>query len=107
MEQQLSAGLREGQIAELVEDDEVQTGQEVSKPALASCAPLGLEAVDQVDGGEESPTRSGANAASRDGDRQMRFAGTGRTRGILPNITIPMRRSFIGITLATVRAWRS
>ena len=35
------------------------------------------------------------------------LAHAGRTRGILPNITIPMRRSFIGITLATVRAWRS
>ena len=71
VEQQLSTGLREGQIAELVEDDEVQTGQEVSKPPLSSGAPFGLETVDQVDGREESPTRSGANAASCDGDRQM------------------------------------
>ena len=34
------------------------------------------------------------------------FAGAGRTRGILPNITTPMGGSFIGITLATVRSWK-
>jgi hypothetical protein len=71
VEQQLSAGLREGQIAEFVKDDEVETGEEVSKPSLSSGAPFGLETVDQVDCREESPTRSGANAASCDGDRQM------------------------------------
>jgi hypothetical protein len=35
------------------------------------------------------------------------LAGARRTGGILPNITTPMGGSFIGITLATVRAWRS
>jgi hypothetical protein len=39
--------------------------------------------------------------------REMGLAGAARTRGILPNITTPMGGSFIGITLAMVRAWRS
>ena len=36
VEQQLSAGLREGQIAELVEDDEVDAGEKVGEPSLAT-----------------------------------------------------------------------
>jgi hypothetical protein len=39
--------------------------------------------------------------------RGMRIAVTRRSRGILPNITTPKGGSFIGITLVTVRAWRS
>jgi hypothetical protein len=42
-----------------------------------------------------------------EGSAEMRFSRAGRTRGILPNITTPMGGSFIGITLATVRASRS
>jgi hypothetical protein len=37
----------------------------------------------------------------------MGFADPGRPKGILPNITTPRGGSFIGITLDTVRAWRS
>ena len=36
MEQQLAAGLRERQIAELVEDDEVDAGEAVGDAALAA-----------------------------------------------------------------------
>src|ERR1700733_13317385 len=42
-----------------------------------------------------------------EGGAEMLFSRPGRTRGILPNITTPMGGSFIGITLATVRASRS
>ena len=71
MEQQLPTGLGEGQIAELIEDDEVQTGEIIGEPSLPTGSPLGLEPVDQIDSGEESAARAGANAASRDCDRQM------------------------------------
>jgi hypothetical protein len=43
--------------------------------------------------------------ADRRGD--MGLPGSWRSRGILPNITTLMGGSFIGITLATVRALRS
>jgi hypothetical protein len=69
VEQQLPAGLGEGQIAEFIEDDEVQTGKIIGKPSLATSPPLGLKAVDQIDGVEEASARSGADTASRDGDR--------------------------------------
>ena len=42
-----------------------------------------------------------------DGTGQKGLPRAGRTRGIPPNITTPMGGSFIGITLATVSAWRS
>jgi hypothetical protein len=77
VEQQLSADLGEGQIAELIEDDEVETGEEVGEPPLAAGAPFGLEAVDQVNGVEEASARPGSDTAPRNGDRQMRFSGTG------------------------------
>ena len=83
VEQQLPTGLGERQIAELVEDDEVQTGEIIGEPSLAACSPLGLEPVDQIDGVEEASARTGSYTAARDGDRQMRLAGAGRTNVIL------------------------
>ena len=38
MEQQLAAGLREGQITEFVEDDEVEAGETIGKSSLATSA---------------------------------------------------------------------
>src|SRR4029077_17893912 len=77
MEQKLSACLCEGQIAELIKDDEVEPREIISETSRAAIPSFGLEAVDQIDGVEEPAARSGANTASRDRHRQMRFAGTG------------------------------
>jgi hypothetical protein len=54
VEQQLPAGLREGEIAEFVEDHEVEAGEIIGKPSLAACSTLGLELIDEIDGGEEA-----------------------------------------------------
>ena len=48
MEQELAAGLGEGQIAEFVEDDEVHAGQMFGEPTLQAVASLGLEPVDEI-----------------------------------------------------------
>jgi hypothetical protein len=79
VEQQLSAGLGERQIAEFIENDEVETREIIREASLASSARLRLKPVDEIDGGEEAAARSGADAASRDGDRQMRLARAGST----------------------------
>ncbi len=47
VEQQLSSGLGEGQIAELVEDDEVEARQIIGEPALAASSTFSLEPVDK------------------------------------------------------------
>ena len=49
VEQELTASLSEGQIAELIEDDEVHAGQVIGKPALSRVASLGLKPVDEID----------------------------------------------------------
>ena len=49
VEQQLAAGLGEGQVAEFVEDDEVASDEWVRGTALASGAEFGLEVVDPAD----------------------------------------------------------
>ena len=79
MEQQLAAGLSEGQIAEFIEDDEVEAREVIGEPSLAAGAGFGLELVDEIDGGEEAPARSSADAASRDRDGQVCLARPGRS----------------------------
>src|SRR5690348_6588533 len=77
MEQKLAAGLGEGKIAQLVENDEVHPGQMLGEPALSSVAGLGLEPVDEIDDVVEATAGTIADTASRDSDGQMGFAGTG------------------------------
>ncbi len=69
-------------VAELIENDEVHPGETVGEPALAGPA-FGFEPVDEVDGVEEAAARSGANTASRNGDRQMAFARS--SEALLPS----------------------
>ena len=55
VEQQLPAGLGEGEIAEFVEDDEVEACEIIGESSLATGAGLSLELIDEVDGGVEAP----------------------------------------------------
>jgi hypothetical protein len=52
-------------------------GEIVGDASLASASTFGLELIDEIDGGEEAPARSGADATPRDGDGQMRLACAG------------------------------
>jgi hypothetical protein len=92
VEQKLAASPRERQIAELIEDDEVEAGEIIGEPSPPTRPSFGLRSVDQIDGVEEPAARSGANATARDRaakrtdaassgqrarHRQMRLAGAG------------------------------
>jgi hypothetical protein len=55
VEQQLATSLSEGQIAQLVQGDEVETVQIVGKAALLAAACLDLETIDQIDDIVELP----------------------------------------------------
>jgi len=77
MEEQLAASLSERQIAEFVEDDEVEPGQIIGEPSLPASAGFALHSIDEIDDGVKAAARTTADARSRDGDRQMRFAGAG------------------------------
>ena len=58
-------------MAQFVEDDEVQARQMIGEPALTSVPRFGLEAIDQIDHVLEAAARTGADAASGNGDSQM------------------------------------
>src|SRR5512144_1483053 len=77
VEQQLAAGLGERQVADFVEDDEVEPAKAFGETSLMTGPSLGIEPVDQVDDGVEWAT--GALADTRSGDRhhQMALAGAG------------------------------
>src|SRR6266566_7155773 len=77
MEQKLAAGLRERQVAELIEDDEVQPGQMLGDTTLPSVTGFGLEPIDEVDHVVKPTSGTGSDAASGDGDGHMCLAGAG------------------------------
>jgi hypothetical protein len=77
MEEQLPASLSEGQIAKFVENGEVLAGEIIGDPSLTPCACFGFQAINEIDCIEETATQTGADAASRDGNGEMRLAGSG------------------------------
>ena len=76
VEQELAAGLGEREIAEFVQDQEVEAGDQVGGPALAFSAGFRVELVDQIDDVEEPATAAVADAGARDADREMGLAGS-------------------------------
>ena len=74
MEQELPAGLGERQVAEFIEDDEIEPGEMLGQLAGAILAPLELQAVHEVGGVVEARPGAGPNAAAGDGDAQVRLA---------------------------------
>jgi hypothetical protein len=83
VEQELAAGLGEGQIAEFIENDEVHAGQVFGKAALPGVAGLGLEPIDEIDHVVEPAAGAGSNAASGNrktsaGNRSLPLNSDGR-----------------------------
>jgi len=90
----LAAGLGEREIAEFVEDDDVEASEIVGDASLASGSTFGLELIDEIDGGEEAPARSSGDATPRDGDGQMRLACAGPAVGNTQSLNgAPLRRA--------------
>ena len=77
MEQQLAARLRERQITEFVEDDEINRRERIGGAALAVELDLGLQPIDQIDNIEVSRLAPGPDSVACNGDRDMRLACTG------------------------------
>src|SRR5215211_2636554 len=71
VEEQLSARLSEGQVAELVEHHEVHPAEVVSHPLLPARPRLALQPVYQINDIEEAAPRAAADAGPRDPNRQM------------------------------------
>src|SRR5436305_3488206 len=75
MKQQLTAGLSERQIAELVEHDEVHAGEIFGEAILAAGASFVLQPVDQVDHGVEAASGPAADASPGNSYRKMALTG--------------------------------
>ena len=106
VEEELPAGLGEGQVAEFVEDDEVAAGELLCGAALASGAEFGLEVVDQVDGVVATATGALSDAGPGDGCGEMGLAGACRNSHILPAIRAIQSRSTTPSTRVRASAWK-
>src|SRR5205807_9813753 len=65
MKEQLAAGLSEGQVAELVENDEVHAREIFGEPPLPAGAGFALQPIDEVDDGVEAAPGAAADAGPR------------------------------------------
>src|SRR5438309_10775380 len=75
MKEQLAASLSEGQVAELVENDEVHAREIFGEPPLPAGAGFALQPIDEIDDGIEAAPGAAADAGSRNSYGQMRLAG--------------------------------
>ncbi|MNT46366.1 hypothetical protein D3C72_1830030 [compost metagenome] len=74
MEQELTSGLRERQVSEFVEDDEVEACKVISHPTLLSVACFRFQAIDQIDDIVEAPTRPVTDKRTGNCNGQMALA---------------------------------
>ena len=77
VEQELTAGLGEREIAKLVQDQEVEAGDQVRGAALPFSAGFCVELVDEVDDVEEPAPAAVSDTGARDADREMGLASPG------------------------------
>jgi hypothetical protein len=94
-------------VGEIVEDQQMKAVEPVDGGFKREFATRDLQPLNQIRGASEQNAKAVFHQRQADRGREVRLPTAGRTRGILPNITTPMGGSFIGITLATVRASRS
>jgi hypothetical protein len=92
MKEELAAGLGERQVSEFVEDNKVHAGEIFGEAALAASAGFTLQPVDQAGDGVEAATGGAADAGPGDGYGEMRLAGAGRSRDMLPDTRGRTRR---------------
>jgi len=69
--------LCEGQIAEFIQDQEVEAGYQIGRPALTFCAGFSIELVHQIDHIEEPATPPFSDAGAGNADGEVGFAGSG------------------------------
>ena len=74
VEQELSSGLSEGQMAQLIHDAEVEAHQMSGQSSSAVGAGLGVQLVDQIHDVEDAATGSLANDRPRDADGDLGLA---------------------------------
>ena len=105
MEEQLAAGLGKREIAEFVEDDEVEPGQVIGEAALAAGTGFTFQPINEVDDGVKAAPRAATDARAGDSDCKVAFAGAGPPdqHGVaLPGDEVPVASSRIRVWLVGV-----
>ena len=92
VKQQLAAGLSEGEIAELVENNEVHAGEIFGEAVLAAGAGFVLQSIDEVDDRVKAASGAAADAGPRNRNGQVRLAGSGRGSDMVPDTRGRTRR---------------
>jgi hypothetical protein len=77
VEQQLSAGLAERQVAQFVDDDEIVAQQVLGQATAAAGGLFLLELVDQIDQVEEAAPGAGADDRGSDANGEMSLSSAG------------------------------
>ena len=75
MKEELANRLREGKIAQLIEDDEVEAGHVIGQSALLATVGVCLKAIHKVDHIVEPTAGAVADERTGDGDGKVGFAG--------------------------------
>ena len=89
VEQQLAARLRERQITQLVEDDEVEAREMVGKPTLSAGSALGFKAIDEIDELKKRPREPA----------RMQLRVIAIARCVLPVPVPPTRKTITGLVM--------
>ena len=92
VEQKLAAGLGEGQIAQLVQDQEVGAGDQISGSSLPFCTGFGVELVHQIDAIEEPPATAVCQSRRKKGPFAGVKVGQLRCRALLGVLPIKLTR---------------
>ena len=71
MKQQLSAGLGEGEVSELIEDDQIAPAQLVGGAPLVAGPGFGIEVIDQIDDVVAAGPGAVADASAGEGSRTL------------------------------------
>src|SRR5690606_21558261 len=74
MEEELTAGLGEREIAQFIHDDEVEPGDEVGKTALLTIARFRLKTIDEINDVIEAPACTVTDQGAGKCDGQVRFS---------------------------------
>ena len=74
MEQELATSLCEGQIAEFIQDQEVEAGDEIGRASLPFSARLGVQFVHQIDDVKEPASPSFSDTGTGNADGEVGFA---------------------------------
>jgi hypothetical protein len=107
LEQQLGTARREGDVAQLVDDQELVAGELALQTQETLLVPGLEQLVDQAGGGGEADREAFLAGSQPKSEGDVGLAGAARSSDIPPGIRTPKAGSSTGSIRAAARRWRS